>query len=134
MLLDCLSCTGHQARSNTGGSPIWATTSIRGDILAANDSRVFPARLYGRKPTGGRVELLLLEQLGQTGAGRPWPVVSGLSKGHVIHLDDAAGAPSQWAARVTAVLDGPLREIQFDEADGWPVEYAGPYTSAALYP
>jgi len=31
-----------------------------GDLLVANDSRVFPARLLGRKETGGQVELLLL--------------------------------------------------------------------------
>ncbi|MCZ6661125.1 MAG: tRNA preQ1(34) S-adenosylmethionine ribosyltransferase-isomerase QueA [bacterium] len=37
-----------------------------GDLLALNDTRVFPARIFGRKaPTGGRVELLLLEDLGQ---------------------------------------------------------------------
>jgi len=30
------------------------------DIVVANDSRVFPARIVGTKPTGGRVELLLL--------------------------------------------------------------------------
>ena len=35
----------------------------RGDILIANDSRVIPARLYGRKATGGKVELLLLKQV-----------------------------------------------------------------------
>ncbi|GAB4437050.1 MAG: tRNA preQ1(34) S-adenosylmethionine ribosyltransferase-isomerase QueA [Anaerolineae bacterium] len=34
-----------------------------GDILVANDSRVIPARLYGRKETGGKVEILLLKQL-----------------------------------------------------------------------
>jgi len=33
-----------------------------GDILVANNSRVIPARLYGRKPTGGKVELLLLKE------------------------------------------------------------------------
>lgn len=31
-----------------------------GDILVANDSRVMPARLFARKATGGRVEILLL--------------------------------------------------------------------------
>ncbi len=30
-----------------------------GDLLVMNDTRVIPARLYGRKETGGRVELLL---------------------------------------------------------------------------
>jgi S-adenosylmethionine:tRNA ribosyltransferase-isomerase len=29
------------------------------DLLILNDTRVLPARLFGRKPTGGRVELLL---------------------------------------------------------------------------
>ena len=35
-----------------------------GDVLVFNDSRVFPARLLGRRTgTGGRVELLLLDRL-----------------------------------------------------------------------
>ena len=34
-----------------------------GDILVANDTRVIPARLFGRKETGGKVELLLLKQV-----------------------------------------------------------------------
>ncbi len=32
-----------------------------GDLVIRNDTRVFPARLLGRKETGGRVEMLLLE-------------------------------------------------------------------------
>ncbi len=32
-----------------------------GDVLVANDTRVIPARVYARKPSGGRVELLLLQ-------------------------------------------------------------------------
>jgi S-adenosylmethionine:tRNA ribosyltransferase-isomerase len=32
-----------------------------GDLLVVNDTRVFPARLEGRKATGGKVELFLLE-------------------------------------------------------------------------
>ncbi len=34
-----------------------------GDLLVANDTRVIQARLHGHKPTGGRVELLLLRKL-----------------------------------------------------------------------
>lgn len=34
------------------------------DLLVVNDTKVFPARLYGRKETGGRVELFLLEYPG----------------------------------------------------------------------
>jgi S-adenosylmethionine:tRNA ribosyltransferase-isomerase len=35
-----------------------------GDLLVLNDTRVLPARVIGRKPTGGRVELLLERLLG----------------------------------------------------------------------
>ena len=35
-----------------------------GDCLVMNDSRVLPARLLGRRPTGGAAELLLLRDLG----------------------------------------------------------------------
>jgi len=35
----------------------------QGGLLVANNSRVFPARIYGRRTTGGRVELLLLTPL-----------------------------------------------------------------------
>jgi len=35
----------------------------RGALLIANNSRVFPARIFGRRMTGGRVEVLLLTPL-----------------------------------------------------------------------
>lgn len=34
-----------------------------GDLLVLNDVRVRPARLHGARPTGGRVELLLIERV-----------------------------------------------------------------------
>jgi S-adenosylmethionine:tRNA ribosyltransferase-isomerase len=33
-----------------------------GDLLVLNDAKVFPARLYGAKESGGKVEVLLLER------------------------------------------------------------------------
>jgi len=36
---------------------------LPGDLLVVNDTRVVPARLFGRKESGGRVELLILEHV-----------------------------------------------------------------------
>ena len=49
----------------------------KGDLLVFNDTKVIPARLYGRKPTGGKVEILLERVLGdglllaQVGSNKP---------------------------------------------------------------
>lgn len=45
----------------------------RGDALVLNDTRVRPARLRGKKETGGNVEILLLRRL----AERTWVVMVG---------------------------------------------------------
>lgn len=47
-------------------------------LFVFNDTRVFPARLHGRKATGGRVELLLLERLGER---HRWLAMGRSSKG-----------------------------------------------------
>jgi S-adenosylmethionine:tRNA ribosyltransferase-isomerase len=39
-----------------------------GDLLVFNDTRVIPARLHGRKPTGGKVEVLIERVTSTTGA------------------------------------------------------------------
>ena len=49
-----------------------------GDLLVMNDTRVIPARLFGRKPTGGRVEIFLLRRL--TGGGERWECLLRSSK------------------------------------------------------
>jgi len=85
-----------------------------GDILVANDSRVIPARLFGRKASGGKVEILLLQQLEQI----RWQVLVGgrkVTAGTTITLHDKEGVPSEIIAEVTAVLPGPQREITFNQ-------------------
>lgn len=63
-----------------------------GDLLVVNDTRVIPARLHGRKETGGRVEILLEHVIGgeralvQLRSSKP-PAI-----GSRIHLPEGTGA------------------------------------------
>jgi S-adenosylmethionine:tRNA ribosyltransferase-isomerase len=50
-----------------------------GDLLVFNDTKVIPARLVGRKPSGGKVEILLCEPL-EGGTGRRWRAMGQASK------------------------------------------------------
>lgn len=76
-----------------------------GDLLVANDSRVIPARLYGRrKDTAARVELLLIAQRALPSAsGQLWEVLvkpgRRLPTGACIELDGVVdGQPAKSAA------------------------------------
>ncbi len=56
-----------------------------GDLLVFNDTKVIPARLYGRKPTGGKVEVVLTDYV------KPdlWKALIGgkkIREGLVIHI------------------------------------------------
>jgi S-adenosylmethionine:tRNA ribosyltransferase-isomerase len=86
-----------------------------GDVLVANDSRVIPARLFGRKPTGGKVEILLLEKENLT----TWRTLVGgrrLDVGQSITILDHQGDESGLTAVITAVHPDSLRVLQFSEA------------------
>jgi S-adenosylmethionine:tRNA ribosyltransferase-isomerase len=70
-----------------------------GDLLVFNDTKVIPARLVGRKATGGKIELLLCEPL-EAGLGARWRAMGQASKpirvGTVVELEGLS-------ARVEAV-------------------------------
>ncbi len=73
-----------------------------GDVLVLNDTRVIPARLKGRRPSGGDLELLLLEPVG----GSRWR---------------ALARPARWMkkGRVVEFGGGRLRAtVTATEADG----------------
>jgi len=60
--------TGVTLNGTIADLPTWLT---RGDVLVVNNTRVFPARLIGRRvPSGGAVECLLIERIvGHPGDG-----------------------------------------------------------------
>lgn len=75
-----------------------------GDLIVANDTRVFPARLLGRRdPSGGAVECLLLEP---ASAGEWWALVhpgQKLKPGTRMVFEDAERAPG--VALVADILE-----------------------------
>jgi len=79
------------------------------DILVLNQTRVIPARLFGRKvPTGGKVEVLLLRRE----TLQTWEVMiggKGLVPGKQIQLDEGP------LAEVIEDLGGPRRLLHFAE-------------------
>jgi S-adenosylmethionine:tRNA ribosyltransferase-isomerase len=71
-----------------------------GALLVLNDTRVIPARIRGRKATGGSFELLLLRR--------------------IAHADDPAG-PERWEA-LSRNLAGAAIGTQLGLEDGWIAE------------
>jgi S-adenosylmethionine:tRNA ribosyltransferase-isomerase len=78
-----------------------------GDLLVLNQTRVIPARIFARKPTGGRVELLLLRRVDTL----TWEALvggKGLTAGKTLVVEDGP------RVEILAVLDGSRRRIRFE--------------------
>lgn len=97
-----------------------------GDLLVLNNTRVIPARLYGRKPGGAEVEVLLLEEqqpdrwLALVRPGKR------LKPGAQIWFDSSTEDTTQPNSRLTAdvlATDEPTggRIIQFNLPEGQPL-------------
>ena len=78
-----------------------------GDLLVFNDTRVLPARLFGRKASGGAVEILLERVTGTHTATAMLGVSKKPREGSLIELDD--GTPGRVLGR-----DGQFFELRFE--------------------
>ena len=79
-----------------------------GDLLVLNQTRVIPARIFGRKSTGGKVELLLLRRRDAL----TWESLvggKGLRVGSTITVIDGPGA------EIVEMLNGAERLVRFLE-------------------
>jgi S-adenosylmethionine:tRNA ribosyltransferase-isomerase len=97
-----------------------------GDLLVLNQTRVIPARLYARKPTGGKVELLLLRKRNDL----TWECLvggKGLRVGNILGVEsDDSSRRIQWhdnpksgdfglRAEIIEILNGSERLVKFSE-------------------
>jgi len=76
------------------------------DLLVVNQTRVLPARIYARKPTGGRVEVLLLRRED----AHTWEALIGgkhVKPGTTLAIE---GGPD---VEVVEVLEGSRRRVRF---------------------
>jgi len=84
------------------------------DLLVHNESRVIPARLFARKPTGGRVEILLLRQR----ADDTWETLVGGKRVRpgmrLTLLDGPGGEPTDATAEVVEAGERGMRVLAFD--------------------
>jgi S-adenosylmethionine:tRNA ribosyltransferase-isomerase len=95
-----------------------------GDLLVANNSRVIPARLHGRKLTGGAVEIFLLRRL--DGAGLRWECLvrgKGLGEGATVAIEQAGSAQGDRpalahsiTATIRSVHESGTRTVEFSTA------------------
>lgn len=79
-----------------------------GDLLMLNQTRVIPARIFARKETGGRVELLLLRRRDEL----TWEALvggKGLRVGRVAQVEDGP------EVKILEELNGSERLIKFSE-------------------
>ncbi len=96
-----------------------------GDLLVVNDTRVIPARLHGRKPTGGKVEIFLLKPQDEVGA--EWECLvrgKGLREGAQVTLAPTeepgeAGEEEPITATIRAVREDGTRLVRFSRPI-WP--------------
>ncbi len=77
-----------------------------GDLLVINQTRVIPARLFARKETGGRVELLLLKRL----ATGEWEALVG---GKHLHTGTHLTVENGPEVEITGEMEGSQRILKF---------------------
>jgi S-adenosylmethionine:tRNA ribosyltransferase-isomerase len=87
------------------GTVLWP-----GDLLVLNDTRVVPARLFGEKESGGRVEALFARPL----ADGEWEV---MVRGRTRVGTRLILADGRLAATVVGAEEGPFRRLRLDEPE-----------------
>ena len=89
----------------------------RGDVLVINDSRVIPARIYGKKSTGAILEILLLTCKEKKDTSELWEVLARPAKR--LSENDTIDLGHSCEAKVVARLSDKKWLMAFCAADGF---------------
>ena len=89
----------------------------QGDVLVINDSRVIPARIYGKKPTGPILEILLLTCKEKKDGSELWEVLA--RPGKRLNENDTIDLGHSCEAKVIARLSDKKWLMAFNAQDGF---------------
>ncbi|RJQ35694.1 tRNA preQ1(34) S-adenosylmethionine ribosyltransferase-isomerase QueA [Candidatus Parcubacteria bacterium] len=78
------------------------------DVLVVNETKVFPARMLGKKISGGKVEVLLTENI----KGSSWQAMIG---GRNLKIGDSIYFTKGLNCQITKDIDGKSKEIKFNK-------------------
>lgn len=80
-----------------------------GDVLVRNNTKVLPARLYGKKDTGAKVEFLLLNNI----EGDIWECI--VRPGNKLHVGtNVIFGENILKAKILEIMPGGTRKVQFE--------------------
>jgi S-adenosylmethionine:tRNA ribosyltransferase-isomerase len=102
-----------------------------GDVLVINDSRVIPARLFGKKPTGGILEILLLTKKKSGKESQTWEVL--LRPAKRLRENNVISLGNNCEAKVLARISDKKWLLEFFTQDGFDA-YLNKFGRAPLPP
>jgi len=103
----------------------------QGDVLVINDSRVIPARLFGKKPTGSILEILLLTRKESKTDSERWEVLARPAKR--LRENDIIDLGNHCEAKVIARITDKKWLFKFFAPDGFE-DYLNRFGRAPLPP
>ncbi|HPD57104.1 MAG TPA: tRNA preQ1(34) S-adenosylmethionine ribosyltransferase-isomerase QueA [Smithellaceae bacterium] len=92
---------------------------ISGDVLVINDSRVIPARLFGKKRTGANVEILLLAKKGGLADAQIWEVL--LKPAKRMHINDVITLEHNCQAQIMERISDKKWLLKFIAPEGFEI-------------
>lgn len=102
-----------------------------GDVLVINDSRVIPAKLFGKRQTGGILEMLLLTKRKQENDSQTWEAL--LRPAKRLRENDVIALGNNCEAKVLARISDKKWLLKFHAPDGFDA-YLNKFGRAPLPP